>query len=101
NRPVSDLKVTYIIFPETADKPFGPPDLEKIQARCETLVKEMGGASVPLHHWENIIPASPTPSPSSSQSATPSPSSTASATPSASVSPTFAFPIASPTATAQ
>ncbi len=105
NRPVSDLKVTYIIFPETADKPFGPPDLEKIQARCETLVKEMGGASVPLHHWENIIPASPTPSPkpspSSSPSATPDHSSTASATPSASVSPTFAFPIASPTATAQ
>jgi hypothetical protein len=105
NRPVSDLKVTYIIFPDTADKPFGPPDLEKLQARCDTLVKEIGGASVPLHHWENIIPPSPTPSPtpspSPSPSATPSPSSIASATPSASVTPTFAFPIASPTATAQ
>ena len=105
NRPVSDLKVTYIIFPETADKPFGPPDLEKIQARCETLVKEIGGASVPLHHWENIIQPSPTPSPtpspSSSPSTTPFPSSTASATPSASVSPTFAFPISSPASTAQ
>ncbi len=105
NRPVSDLKVTYLIFPETADMPFGPPDLEKLQARCETLVKEIGGASVPLHPWENIIPPSPTPSPtpspSSSPSATPSPSSTASATPPASVSPTFAFPIASPVATAE
>src|SRR6266566_8253357 len=56
NRPVSDLKVSYIFFPGTAEKPFGPPDLDKIHARCETLVKEIGGASVPLHRWGNIIP---------------------------------------------
>src|SRR5213596_669044 len=93
NRPVSDLRVSYIIFPGTAEKPFGPPDLEKIHARCETLVKEIGGASVPLHRWENVIP-SPTPSPS------PSASSTASGTPSPSPSPTFAFPVSSPAATA-
>ncbi len=103
NRPVSDLKVTYLIFPETADKPFGPPDLEKLQARCETLVKEIGGASVPLHHWENIIPPSPTPSPASSPmaspSATASSSSGVSATASALPSPTFAFPVLSPAAT--
>jgi hypothetical protein len=105
NRPVSDLKVTYIIFPGTADKPFGPPDLEKLQARCETLVKEIGGASVPLHHWENIIAPSPTPSPTPtllpSSSVTPSPSSPASPTASAFPSPTFAFPVASPAATAK
>jgi hypothetical protein len=103
NRPVSDLKVTYLIFPETADKPFGPPDLEKLQARCEALVKEIGGASVALHHWENIISLSPTPSPapssSPSSSATPSAMPTASATSSVSASPTFAFPIPSPAAT--
>ena len=64
NRPVSDLKVTYLIFPGTAETPFGPPDLDKIQARCEDLVKEIGGAGVPLHHWENIIPPPPTPTPS-------------------------------------
>jgi hypothetical protein len=104
NRPVSDLKVTYIIFPGTADKQVGPPDLEKLQARCEALVKEIGGASVPLHHWENIIPASPTPSPTPSPlpSASVTPSSSPTASPSASVvpSPTFAFPVASPAATA-
>jgi hypothetical protein len=98
NRPVSDLKVTYLIFPDTADKPFGPPDLEKLQARCEALVNEIGGASAPLHHWENTIPPSPTPSavqsPSASPSATASPLSSASASP----SPRFAFPIASPAA---
>jgi len=103
NRPVSDLKVTYLIFPETADKPFGPPDLEKLQVRCETLVKEIGGANVPLHHWENIIPPSPTPSPASSPppspSATASSSSGVSTTASASPSPTFAFPVPSPVAT--
>jgi hypothetical protein len=95
NRPVDDLKVSYIIFPGTAEKPFGPPDLDKINARCETLVKEIGGASVPLHRWENIIP-SPTPSPTPSPS--PSPSSTASGTPSP--SPTFAFRVSTPAETA-
>jgi hypothetical protein len=103
NRPVSDLKVTYLIFPDTADKPVGPPDLEKLQARCETLVKEIGGASVPLHRWENIIPPSPIPSPLSSPlaspSATASPSSSVSATASVPPSPTFAFPVPSPVAT--
>ena len=99
NRPVSDLKVTYLMFPDTADKPFGPPDLEKLQARCETLVKEIGGANVALHHWENVIPPPPTPTPvpsSSPSSVTSSPTPTASATSSALASPTFAFPIASP-----
>ena len=91
NRPVSDLKVTYLIFPGTAEKPFGPPDLAKIEARCAALVQEIGGAGVPLHHWENRIPtptATPTPSPSASPLSTPSPT--------AAVSPTFAFPTPSP-----
>src|SRR5262249_10038806 len=96
NRPVSDLKVTYLMFPGTAEKPFGPPDLDKIHARCETLVKEIGGASVPLHHWENIIPS---PTPSLTPSPSPSASSTASGTPSPSLSPTFALDLGSPTAT--
>ena len=61
NRPVSDLTVTYLIFPGTADAQFGPPDLEKLRTKCETLVNEIGGATVPLHHWENIIPPLPTP----------------------------------------
>ena len=105
NRPVSDLKVTYLIFPGTADPPFGPPDLEKLQTKCETFVKEIGGASVPLHRWENIIPPPPTPTPTPSPSPSASPTSTAvspspgtSTTPSASPSATFAFPIQSPSA---
>ncbi len=95
NRPVSDLKVTYLVFPGTADTPFGPPDLEKIQARCEKLVQEMGGASVPLHHWENLIPTpTPTPSPTATPSprASPSPNESSTPSPTPLVAPTFAFP---------
>ena len=101
NRPVSDLKVTYLIFSGTADAPFGPPDLDKIQARCQKLVDEIGGTTVPLHHWPNIIPPPPTPTPTPSPSASPSPTSTSSpspgpsAIPSASPSVTFAFPLPS------
>ena len=100
NRPVSELKVTYLIFPGSADASFGPPDLEKLQARCQKLVDEIGGASVPLHHWENIIPPPPTPTPTPSPS--PSPTSTSSSSPAGPTSPTpatsatFAFPLPSP-----
>jgi hypothetical protein len=104
SRPVSDLKVTYLIFPGTADKPFGPPDLDKLQRRCEALVKEIGGATVPLHHWENIIPPPPTPTftptPSPAPTSSSSPMPTSSTSPSASPSATFAFPIPSPSVTA-
>lgn len=89
DRPVSDLKVTYLIFPGTADKPFGPPDLEKIRARCEKLVEEMGGATVALHRWQNLIPTpTPTPPPTPSPSASVSPNES----PTPEIAPTFAFP---------
>lgn len=98
NRPVSDLKVTYLVFPGTAENPFGPPDLEKLQARSEALVKEIGGATVPLHHWENIIPPLPSPTPTPTPSPTPTASPTGSPAPSGpSPTSTFAFPLANPT----
>ena len=112
NRPVSDLKVTYLVFSGTADTPFGPPDFGKLQARCQKLVDEIGGATAPLHHWVNIIPppptqtptptSTPTPSSSFSQSptSTPSPSPGTSTTPSPTPSATFAFPIQTPSVSA-
>ena len=102
NRPVSDLKVTYLIFPGTADPQPGPPDLEKLQSICQKLVDEIGGSTVPLHHWENIIPPPPTPTPTPTPTVSPSPTATSTSSPSPSGSPaaspsaTFAFPIASP-----
>jgi hypothetical protein len=109
NRPVNDLKVTYLIFPGTAEAQFGPPDLDKLHDRCEALVNEIGGAGVPLHHWENIIPPLPTPTPtptatpapsaSGSPSATPSAAPSVSGSPAASAAPTFAFPLPSPSGT--
>jgi hypothetical protein len=112
NRPISELKATYIVFNGTADSSWGPPDLEKLQARCEALVKEIGGASVALHHWINTVPPlptptptpTPTPSPTPSISPTPSPSPTPmfSETPSPTspplIHPTFAFPTPTPSA---
>jgi Fungal chitosanase of glycosyl hydrolase group 75 len=103
NRPVSDLKVTYLIFPGTAEAPFGPPDLDKLQARGQKLVDEIGGATVPLYHWENIIPPPPTPTPLPSptplptSTTSPSPSGTSSTPSSPSPSSTFAFPLPSAT----
>jgi hypothetical protein len=94
NRPVSELKVTYLVFPGTADPPFGPPDLDKLQARCQKLVDEIGGTTVPLHHWINILPT-PTPSPTPS----PPPAATSTMSPAGSASPPegFAFPLSTPT----
>jgi hypothetical protein len=97
NRPVSDLKVTYLVFPGTAETPFGPPDLEKLLGRCDALVKEIGGATVPLHYWENIIPPLPSPTPTPTPSPTPSASPSAPpGSPGASPTSTFAFPLTSP-----
>ena len=63
NRPMSDLKITYLVFPNSADKPFDAPDLEKMRARCEQLLNEIGGYQGELHAWENLIKPPPTPTP--------------------------------------
>ena len=113
NRPLSELKATYIVFNGTADPTWGPPDLEKLQVRCEALVKEIGGASVPPHHWVNTVPPlptptptpTPTPSPTMSPSVSPTPTPFFSETPSPTspplIHPTFAFPTPTPSATSE
>ena len=57
NRPVSDLTVTYLIFPGTADETKAPPDLAKWHQKCSTLLEEIGGigAGYTLHQWEDLI----------------------------------------------
>ena len=92
NRPVDELKVSYLIFPGTAD-------YDKLNARCEALLNEIGGVGVPVHKWVNIIPPPPTPTPSPTPTPTPSPTAAASPSPSASPSATFAFPLPGATPT--
>ncbi|MDP9292349.1 MAG: glycoside hydrolase family 75 protein [Verrucomicrobiota bacterium] len=88
NRPVSDLKVTYLIFPDTAEKPFAAPDLEKWNRRCAELLTELGGYKGELFAWEDITKPSPTPTPSPSVS----PSADVSAAPSVSAVQSSASP---------
>lgn len=52
-RPESDLRVTYLIFPGTADKPFAPPDLAKWREKCAEFLQQVGGVGdgFALHEW--------------------------------------------------
>lgn len=58
SRPVSDLKVTYVVFPNSKDEVRAAPDYSKWKMRCEELVKEIGGLGegFTLHTWDNTFP---------------------------------------------
>ena len=99
NRPASNLNVTYLVFPATADPAPGPPDLKKMRDRCETLLSEIGGTSGQLWEWTDIF-ATPTPTPSPTPAPSPSPSETGSPTATASASATGSLtPSATPSLT--
>ncbi|MCE9610836.1 MAG: glycoside hydrolase family 75 protein [Chthoniobacter sp.] len=75
NRATNDLKVTYLIFPGTAEK-FDAPDLVKWRERCEKLLGEIGGHGGELFTWEDLTkpkapPATPTPATPAPVPATP------------------------------
>ena len=77
--PVDDLKITYLVFPGTADQPPGPPDLGKIRQRCQALVNEIGGSKLDLYDWPNLFPPPappPTPTPALTTFPLPSPGGT-------------------------
>jgi hypothetical protein len=88
NRPSSDLNITYLVFPGSAESQPGPPDLPKMRDRCAELLNEIGGYTGELWQWQDVL-ATPTPSP------TPTP--TAAATPTTPTVPTT--PQVSPTGT--
>ncbi|MBL9130275.1 MAG: hypothetical protein JNG86_03695 [Verrucomicrobiaceae bacterium] len=62
-RGESDLKVTYLFFPGTADKPNSAPNLATWRARCEKFLGDIGGigAGYELHTWVDPFakPAAP------------------------------------------
>lgn len=67
-RPEDDLKVTYLIFPGTAEKPAAPPNLDHWHEQCAALLKEIGTTETEkhsLHKWEDPFkkPEPPAPDP--------------------------------------
>lgn len=58
SRPVSDLTVTYVVFPNSREKKKQPPDYEKWRTKCQELLGEVGGVGegVELFKWKNLLP---------------------------------------------
>ena len=44
-RPVSDLSVSYLVFPGSAEPQPGPIDYARLNTRCQELLQELGGLS--------------------------------------------------------
>jgi Fungal chitosanase of glycosyl hydrolase group 75 len=80
NRPASDLNITYIVFPGSAEEPPGPPVLQKLHDRCSALLNQIGGYTGVLWTWEDIL-SKASPSPSSTPQGTPAPTPAVSGTP--------------------
>ena len=97
-RAMNDLKVTYLVFPGTAEK-ADAPDLAKWRTRCEKYLGEIGGYGGELFAWEDLTkpktpPATPPP-------ATPAPATPMPATPAVKVpAPAIPAPAATPPAPA-
>ena len=57
SRPVSDLVVTYLVFPGSADR-YQQPDYGKWRQQCSSLLAEVGGIgpSISLYNWSDTLP---------------------------------------------
>jgi hypothetical protein len=62
SRPVSDLKVSYLVFPGSRDVEKEPPDYEKWRKRCGELLSGIGGLGegYELHVWKDLLAPPPT-----------------------------------------
>lgn len=83
NRPVNDLKVTYLIFPGSGDKPWDAPNLDKWRTRCEQLLNDLGGYQGELFVWDDLTKPKPAPPvvPITSPSPAPTPGNTSTSAP--------------------
>ena len=63
NRAESDLKVTYLVFPNTAEPNRTAPTLEKWWIQCDLLLGEIGGYRGELAFWEDLTKPKPAPPP--------------------------------------
>lgn len=71
-RAVSDLKVTYLIFPNSADK-AGQPDYAVWRTKCGELLEKLGGDKAKLHEWKDRLKKDPPPAPAPAPAPTPEP----------------------------
>lgn len=57
NRPVSDLSVSYVVFPGSREPKAGPPNYEEWRQRCHELLQEIGGlgSGYELHAWTDLL----------------------------------------------
>lgn len=57
SRPVSDLKVTYVVFPGSREEKKGPPDLKLWKEKCNALLTEIGGLGegYALYEWKDLF----------------------------------------------
>jgi hypothetical protein len=57
NRPVSDVSVTYLIFPRSSGK-WKAPNYAEWRSECAQLLEEIGGlgAGYELHIWADTLP---------------------------------------------
>lgn len=57
SRPVSEVSVTYLVFPRSSGK-WQAPNYDDWRNECDTLLKEIGGLGEGyfLHQWENTLP---------------------------------------------
>jgi Fungal chitosanase of glycosyl hydrolase group 75 len=65
NRPVSDLKVTYLVFPGSREPERKPPDYAAWRGKCSALVQEIGGlgAGYQIIEWKDLLAPPPAPAP--------------------------------------
>lgn len=58
NRPVSDLDVTYLVFPNSREEVNTPPNLDTWWEKCMEHLNRIGGIGqgYELHRWEDLIP---------------------------------------------
>ncbi len=57
SRPVSDLKITYVVFPGSAEEKKSPPDLKVWREKCQALLTEIGGLgeNYTLYEWKDLL----------------------------------------------
>ena len=65
SRPVSDLTISYVVFPGSRETEKGPPDYAAWRQKCHELIGEIGGlgAGYQLHEWQDLLPKPTPPAP--------------------------------------